>query len=145
MVTSEQLKRSVVSDKGLAELRLENNPLILVVDDEALIREVAVIMVEDNGGRVLTAATGEEAVEVFREKAEEIDYVCMDFSMPGLNGHEAFLEMEKIRPDVKVVFVSGLKITPEVQELHRAGRVEFLSKPFHEVELLKAIGRLKDR
>ncbi|MBX7144151.1 MAG: response regulator [Oligoflexia bacterium] len=141
MVTSDDLKRCVVSDKGLVKLKLEGSPTILIVDDEELMREVSSIMVEENGGKVITAVDGLDAVETFAENKDQIACVFMDFSMPRMNGHEALVEIRKIDPAAKILFVSGLKMTPEVEKLHRDGKVDFLSKPFHEIELIKALKR----
>ncbi|MBN8549535.1 MAG: response regulator [Deltaproteobacteria bacterium] len=143
MVTSKDLKNFAVSDKGLVAMKLEGTPTVLIVDDEELMREVTSIMIEENGGKVLTAVDGLDAVEVFAEHKGKIDLIFMDVSMPRMNGYEAFLEIEKIDPNVLVLIVSGLKMTPEVEALQRAGKVDFLSKPFHEIELIKALQKLQ--
>lgn len=114
------------------------NPLILFVDDESLMREVASIMIEDFGGRVLLASDGNQALEIFAEKFNEIDFIYTDFSMPHLTGYEMLCEIWKIRPDVPAVIISGLDITPEVAELREAGKVGYLRKPFKETEILEA-------
>ncbi len=139
MSDSGEMRRSAWSDDGLVCLSFEGNPTILVVDDEELIREVASIMIEENGGKALTAVDGQDGVRVFEANKDVIDAVFMDFSMPNMNGYEAYQEIKKIKPSVKVIFVSGLKLTPEVEELVRKGETRFLSKPFHEIELIKAI------
>lgn len=139
MVTSDDLKRCAVSDKGLVSMKLDGNPTVLIVDDEELMREVTSIMIEENGGKVLTAVDGLDAVEVFAENRGKIDCIFMDVSMPRMNGYEAFLEIKKIDPDIPVLVVSGLRMMPEVEELQKSGQIDFLSKPFHEVELIKAL------
>lgn len=139
MVTSDDLKRCAVSDKGLVSMKLEGNPTVLIVDDEELMREVVSIMIEENGGRVLTAVDGLDAVERFAEHKGKIDCIFMDVSMPRMNGYEAYLEIKTLDPHVPVLVVSGLKMTPEVEVLHKKGEIDFLSKPFHEVELVKAL------
>ena len=123
----------------------EGAPTVLVADDEELMREVVAMMIEDNGGKVLLASDGQKAVEVFEENKDVVDYVFMDFSMPGLNGYEAYLQMKRLKPSVRVLFVSGLKITPEIRQLQQKGEVEFLSKPFLEQQLLEALQKLKDK
>jgi CheY-like chemotaxis protein len=125
-------------------LPLVGNPTVLVADDEELMREVVSIMIEDNGGTVLEAADGQEAVDVFKANQEKIDCVFLDFSMPHLNGYEAYCEMYKLNASVKALFVSGLNVTSEVQKLVDDKRVGFLNKPFHEHELLQALNRLRE-
>lgn len=139
MVTSDDLKRNAVSDQGLVQMKLDGNPTILIVDDEELMREVTSIMVEENGGKVLTAIDGLDAVETFAENRDQIAAIFLDVSMPRMNGYEAYLEIRKIAPEIPILVVSGLKMTPEIQELQQKGEVNFLSKPFHEVELIKAL------
>lgn len=119
-------------------LTLTNNK-ILVVDDEELIREVASMIIEEEGGAVLVAKNGREAVEIFKANQADINCVLMDFSMPEMNGYEAYLAMTQLEPQVKVVIVSGLKVVPEVEKLRREGKIAFLSKPFQPTELVAAI------
>ncbi len=114
------------------------NPLILFVDDEALMREVASIMIEDYGGRVLLAIDGNDAIEKFADNCDDIDFIFSDFSMPDLTGYEALCEIWKIRPDIPAVIISGLDITPEVAELREQGKIGYVRKPFKEAELLAA-------
>jgi len=135
-----------VNNQGEKEVRtgLIGNPTILIVDDEEMMREVTVIMIEDNGGRALTAEDGHHAVQVFREHRDEIDCVFMDFSMPNMNGYEAYCEIEKIKSGVDFMMVSGLTVTPEVAELQRMGKITFLNKPFQEAQLISTINRLRN-
>ena len=145
MVNSDDLKHNAVGDRGLVRVRLEGNPTILIVDDEELMREVASIMIEENGGSVLTAVDGLDAVEVFAENKEKISAIFMDISMPRMNGYESYIEIRKLSPTVPVLIVSGLKMMPEVQKLQANNEVDFLSKPFHEVELIKALNKVLAR
>ena len=144
MVSSEDLKKGAVSDKGVAPVKLNGTPTILVVDDEELIREVASMMIEEEGGIVIGAPDGATALAILEEKKGAIDCIFSDFSMPKMNGYEVFVESNKITPDIPFVIVSGLKIVPEVEDLRRKGRIEFVSKPFHQVELVKAINRARE-
>lgn len=112
---------------------------ILIVDDEELVREVTSMMVEDAGGTVVVACDGEDAVKVFEANKQSLDAVFMDFSMPGLNGFEAFEKMAVMNPAVPVVLVSGLKITPEADQARTAGRLIFLSKPFKQDDVIRAL------
>jgi DNA-binding NtrC family response regulator len=133
---------SVSGLQGEETARLDGSPTILIVDDEELLRDVTTIMIEENGGNVLVAIDGQHGVEVFNENKDKIDVVFMDFSMPRMNGYEAFLKVREIKPDVGVIMVSGLIVTPEVDELRKRKEIEFLSKPFHEVELMRLINQL---
>ncbi|MDC0358465.1 response regulator [Oligoflexia bacterium] len=127
------------SGDEVIEVPLEGNPKILIVDDEELMREVTSIMIEDRGGEVFTACDGMEAVEVFGKHKDEISCICMDFSMPRMNGYEAYQEIVKIKPAVHFIMISGLSITPEVEDLRKQGAITFLAKPFNETTLIKTI------
>ena len=145
MVNSDDLKDSLVCDDGLTTVTLTDNPLVLVVDDEELMREITKLIVEDNGGTTIEATDGQEAVSKFKDNKDKIAYVFMDFCMPNLDGYEAFRMMKEIDPNVQVVIASGLNATDEIKQLAVDGEIEFISKPFHEAELLKAFNRLAER
>jgi len=81
--------------------------LILVVDDDPLVRGLARAVLERNGYSVLLAANGQEAVDVFRRNSETITAVLMDLTMPVMGGGEAFHLMSEIRPDIPVILSSG--------------------------------------
>lgn len=117
----------------------------MVVDDEDLMRRVTASMIIENGGRVISAVDGLDAVERFAENFSKVDYICMDLCMPGMSGYEAFLEIKKIAPSAKVIMLSGKKLSPEVENLYRQGEVDFLSKPYHETSLISAIKRLEQK
>jgi len=138
-------KKPLACEVGLKASALKGAPIILVVEDEALMREVVTIMLEENGFKVLTAGDGIEGLEVFRKNQAEIEYVLMDFSLPVMDGYQAVLEIRKLKPEVGILMVSGLDIAPEVAELYRKGEVEFLAKPFCEVELINALETLQSQ
>ena len=115
--------------------------LFLVVDDEELVREVTVMMIEDAGGVAATAKDGAEAVEYFKANYGKVSAVFMDFSMPRLNGFEAFEKMQEIAPKVPVILVSGLKITPEAEAARDSKKLQFLSKPFRQDDVIQVLKR----
>ena len=119
--------------------QLAGSPKVLVVDDEELMREVVAIMVEENGGQVLEAINGLDAVEKFKEHVNSVDCIIMDFSMPEMNGYEAYCEIRKLSDSVPFVMVSGLQVTPEIGELEKENQIAFLSKPFHEEDLIAVL------
>jgi two-component system cell cycle sensor histidine kinase/response regulator CckA len=116
---------------------------VLVVDDEDLVREVACMIIQENGGEAFSAAAAEDALQVLRD-SPEVNCVLVDYSMPGTNGYETFMAMEKVKPGLPTIMTSGLTVVPEVAELHRSGRISFLPKPFGEVDLVGAIQRVME-
>ena len=88
-------------------------------------------MLEKIGFDVLTASDGREAMEVFSEHAEDIVCVLLDLTMPYLDGEEAFREMRKLRPNVRVILCSGYNEQDATQRFAGQGLAGFLQKPFN--------------
>lgn len=80
---------------------------LLIVDDEAPIREYLKLYLAELGYRVFLARDGQEAVDLFRERMHEIDLVLLDVILPGKNGREVAGEIRKMRNNSKIVFTSG--------------------------------------
>ncbi len=80
---------------------------ILLVDDEESLIALGARMLEHLGFTVLTAADGLQAVDLYRERGKEIDLVLMDLTMPNMDGAEAFGELRRLNPDVRVILASG--------------------------------------
>jgi two-component system cell cycle sensor histidine kinase/response regulator CckA len=103
---------------------------ILLVDDEESLIALGARMLEHLGFTVLTAADGLQAVERYRQRGEEIDLVLMDLTMPHMDGAEAFGELRRLNPGVRVVLASGY--SPEDVASRFAGkRIDgVLQKPY---------------
>ncbi|MBI4669486.1 MAG: response regulator [Elusimicrobia bacterium] len=115
---------------------------VLVVDDEESIRESLRDFFEGEGSYdVLLAEDGYKALEIF--KAESLDLVFMDVKMPGIDGIEVFRQMKQLKPEIKVVIMTGL---PDEQTFDRALAVSeevvegFIPKPFKPDDLRKCLG-----
>jgi len=115
---------------GAAECGFRGEGTVLVVDDEESVRSLAKMMLERFGFKVLTAANGREGVDVFSEHHEEIRAVLLDMTMPRMNGEEAFRELRRIRPDVKVVLTSGYNEQDATNRFRGKGLAGFIQKPF---------------
>ena len=118
---------------------------VLIVDDEQTIREVVVDMLKGLGYRVMTAASGEEALTVYREKERNIDLVIMDMVMPGLGGAAAIDGIRLMDPDVGIVLASGYSLDGQAQTvLNRGGNIRFMQKPFSMAELSRIVRDMLD-
>jgi PAS domain S-box-containing protein len=104
--------------------------LILVVDDELIMRETAREILEECGYEVAVAENGYNALEIFKEKSNEISAVVMDMAMPVMSGIVAYKEMLKIDPDVKVLITSGFKQDKRISEVIELGADGFIEKPY---------------
>ena len=87
-------------------------------------------MLEHLGFSVLTALDGREAVEVFREHADETVCVLLDLTMPHLDGEQAFREIRRIRPEAQVVLSSGYSMLDATQRFAGKGLAGFIQKPY---------------
>ncbi len=119
-----------------------NGELILVVDDEAPLLEVARKTLEENGYRVLTARDGTEALAVYADHKKEIDAVLMDMVMPYLDGATAIRALRRLNPNVRVVASSGLSASGKMAEAANQGVKTFLRKPYTAEELLEALAEV---
>jgi CheY-like chemotaxis protein len=124
------------------ELLPGRGELILVVDDEAAIREVTKTSLETYNYRVLTASDGIEAVTLYAEHREEISVVLTDMMMPHMDGPTTILTLQKINPQIKVIAVSGLTSSNQLPGGLSTGVKTFLSKPYTTQELLKTLDRV---
>jgi PAS domain S-box-containing protein len=112
---------------------------VLIVEDEASLRELLKTVLEPRGYKVLTAADGAEAIDVMLREPATIDAVLLDLNLPELNGVDVYRTLRRIRPETKVLIVSG-NITPEVRrDLNDLGQDEFLPKPYQLDELGKRL------
>ncbi|MCX7761651.1 MAG: ATP-binding protein, partial [Candidatus Kryptonium sp.] len=83
---------------------------ILVAEDEEKLRITITDILQNLGYKVYSASNGLEAVEIFKEKSNEIELVILDIVMPILNGYDAMREMVKIKSNIKVIFTTGYSI-----------------------------------
>jgi len=134
-----------VETQGAGEL--PSNPAIsqgtiLFVDDEAMLRELAVEILVEVGFHVIQAKDGLEALDVFRAEQEGIILVIMDLTMPRLGGIEAFRKIREWAPLAKVILSSGyteLGLAESLKELKPDG---FLHKPYKVSDLKEVAQRV---
>jgi two-component system, cell cycle sensor histidine kinase and response regulator CckA len=114
--------------------------LILVVDDEEIIRRTAKSMLEHDGFTVIVAENGKEGVELFQVLSEKVAVVLLDMTMPVMNGEEAFSRMRAIKPGVKVILSSGFNEVEAVRRFAGKGLAGFIEKPYSANSLREKIG-----
>ncbi len=117
----------------------KNNELILLVDDEDAMRELAQELLEEAGYRVVIAKNGREAVEIFKEKNSEVNLVVMDLVMPLLDGGQAYLEMKKVKEKFNIFFCSGFVTDELITSLLSEEHLKALQKPFKADQFLKMV------
>ena len=118
--------------------------IILVVDDEATIRELVIRLLEAGGYQAVGARNGLEALSLFRKSPHLYSTVLTDMTMPAMDGAELVAEMRKCRSDLRVVVCSGLDSPSEGPLRSLPEPYSFLRKPFSSRELLRSVNPGKD-
>jgi CheY-like chemotaxis protein len=120
-----------------AELPMGAGEVVLVVDDEASIREIMRATLEAAGYQVLTASDGAEATALYAQKGGSIHAVIMDIMMPVMNGTAALNALHTLDPQVRAIVASGYqkKQTIDIPSFVKA----ILAKPFTASTLLKTV------
>ena len=124
------------------EPQLTSSGTILVVDDEAAVRDVASQLLQSLGFATLLAADGNQALVVYREHRSEIVCVLMDLTMPSLDGEETFRELRRIDPGVRVLLMSGYNEQDAIARFVGKGVAGFIQKPFTLQELTQRLRTL---
>lgn len=109
-------------------------PSILVIDDEEIMREVIATLLEEEGSRVICAATGEEGLEKVRQEIP--DLVLLDLMLPGMDGLATLKEILQVDSDTVVVIISAYASIEDAVAATKAGAFDFVTKPFINAELL---------
>jgi PAS domain S-box-containing protein len=115
---------------------------ILLVDDESLILNATSEILQLLGYTVYQAESGQEAVDVYREKQGAIDVVILDMILPGMSGSEVLKILKEMNPDVRVILSSGYSLRGEVQKVMESGCRDFIQKPYVLAELTQMLHRL---
>ncbi len=116
--------------------------IILIIDDEAGVREFVGAMLEFNGFTPLEAAEGVVGIELFRQEHENLHGVILDLTMPQMDGEEVLDYLTEINPDVPVLITSGFAEVEVLGRLADRKICGFLAKPFREEELMVAVAKL---
>jgi CheY-like chemotaxis protein len=116
--------------------------VVLVVDDEQVVRELARVALERQGITVLTAENGQEALEVFSQCADRVSLVLLDLTMPVMGGEEALRRLREIRPDIPIVLSSGYSETDALRLFAGKGLAGFVQKPYSASRLVDALNTI---
>ena len=127
------------SDDTKGEIVIGRGTVLVVDDDEAVLEACASILAYLEY-TPLRAATGRQAVEIFRERRRDIDLVILDMILPDLNGGEVYDELKAMDPGVKVLLASGYSLGGAAQAILQRGCNDFIQKPFTIEQLSQKIG-----
>ena len=124
-------KRRVVFDTVMSHRDLKGTETILMVDDEDLLLSMGETILSSYGYRVLTANSGQRALELFNQNANEIDLVITDLVMPTMSGRELAENIHRASPETPILYTSGF-VRPQNQD----DELTYLQKPFTSQDLL---------
>jgi two-component system cell cycle sensor histidine kinase/response regulator CckA len=129
-----------LQESETAALPRANGELLLIVDDERSILQVAQALLEDHGYQVLTAVDATEALAIFAVRKDEIKLVLTDLAMPLMDGIALIRTLQKMKPDVRIVASTGQGGREQhAHELESLNVGACLTKPYNKNKLLKTL------
>lgn len=135
------LPTSLVCLKESPPNRLErgHSEVVLVVDDEERIRDLACATLEHFGYQCVTAASGQQALNAIGRTTEPIAVAIVDMMMPQMDGIQTITEIRKFTPNCRIIAMSGLRLEGPIEDASLAGASCFLAKPFDGVALISVV------
>lgn len=119
--------------------RKGNRELILLVEDEKEIAELAALMLTDEGYRVIIAHDGFEALRIYQQIGPQIGLIILDFFLPVMDGDAVFDELRAINSNVAVVLSSGFAEQSKLGNMLAQGLRGFIPKPYMRDKLLEQV------
>ncbi|HSA02459.1 MAG TPA: response regulator, partial [Candidatus Paceibacterota bacterium] len=104
--------------------------VVLLVEDNASVREISAAMLKRLGYRVLTAANGDEAILIAEKRGEPVGLLLTDVVMPGMNGRELAERLQKCHPKIQVLFTSGYTEDMIVRRGVKDEVMHYIGKPY---------------
>ncbi len=115
--------------------------VILLIDDEEMVRDVVAASLDLQGWEVLAAHDGRSGIEKYRQEGRRIDLVMLDHSMPDLNGEQVARQLKEIDPGVRILLCSGFPESEVTGRFQGIGLAGFIQKPFRSPKLMEMIHR----
>jgi len=133
---------TMMKQSSASKLQLYGKGTILVAEDQDEVREFASTLLKRYGYDVLTAAGGQEALDIANSHQGRIDLLLTDVMMPGMNGPELVMKIKPLMPDLKVIYASGYPGNEINQDVLVSEGAIFLAKPYSAEALTTSIGKL---
>ncbi|MEI6614191.1 MAG: PAS domain S-box protein [Chrysiogenales bacterium] len=116
--------------------------LVLLIDDEEVVREIGSDMLKTMGLKCLTAGNGSEGIEMFKENSAQLKLVILDVEMPDISGEKVFHALKELNPEIKILIASGYGKEYLETTIFKSKIGHFLPKPFNIEQLSYQINRL---
>ena len=110
---------------------VDGTDTVLLVDDEEIVVGVGKQMLEKLGYSVLIARSGQEAVDVYKNRPDDVDLVLLDMIMPGMEAGDTYDKLKSINPAIKVLLSSGYGLDQKAGDIIDRGCNGFIQKPFN--------------
>jgi CheY-like chemotaxis protein len=136
--------KKVATKSAKPQKLLKGTETIMLVDDEHMVIDIGKEILEKLGYEVITAASGTEALTVFKNNKKKIDLVILDMIMPDMGGRETFENLKACQPQVKVLLSSGYSIDGQATEILNSGCKGFIQKPFSLKQLSRKMREILD-
>jgi len=118
--------------------------LIMIVDDDPLVTLLVERVLTTEGYRIITAADGPKAIDIYKEMQDVVDLVITDYKMPGMDGYELFNELRALNPRMAAAVTSGFMEEEMINEMMSNGLRGFIPKPLTQVKLLQKVRAILD-
>jgi PAS domain S-box-containing protein len=123
---------------------IKGKEAILLIDDEEMILDVGSALLTSLGYTVIKAASGKEAVDIYRNQGDAINLVILDMVMPGMGSGETYDRLKTIDPNIKVILSSGYSRGKESDAIIARGVNDFIKKPFNLETLSQKVRKVLD-
>jgi len=120
------------------------NELVMIVDDEESMQELARELLEEHGYAVVIAGNGREAIDLYRRRGQEIALVVLDLVMPGMDGGQTYLELKAMNPSLKAFFCTGFMPDHVIAALLERDRLRAIQKPFNPLTFVQVVREVLD-
>lgn len=117
-------------DEEIDDVPWQGSGMVLVIDDEDTVRQVAQRMLQKMGFEVIIATNGREGLSLFVAHEENIVAVLLDLTMPEMDGTQTFTELRRLKPDLRVLLMSGFNEQEAINRFAGKGLAGFMQKPF---------------
>ncbi|MCJ7772764.1 MAG: PAS domain S-box protein, partial [Desulfobacterales bacterium] len=138
-------EKKVIAIKEPSEELVNGTGTVLLVDDEDMILSVGEKILNMLGYDVMTASSGQEAIDTYRENRDKINLVILDMIMPKMSGSETYDSLKEINPDVTVLLSSGYSLNGKAKDILNKGCAGFIQKPFTMKQLSQKIGGILNK
>ena len=129
-----------ISSNSVIEIR---RPLVLLIDDNNEVLRIASVLLKHLGCDILLASSGEQAIQLFSERHQDINLVFIDLILPDINGDIVYKKILEIEPDIKCILASGYPFSEVGTRFQLSSNSDFIQKPYSMQVLKQALTKLE--